>query len=85
MLKIKSVSSDKGEDQVRWNSWCISNVKKNLGFSAISQGLLVFSCFHICDRLVIQTFYMFVIFAVHFFQLSYHRSGGCPVFISFLR
>lgn len=36
MFQIKSTSSDKGEDQVNWNSWCASKGKKTAGFSAIT-------------------------------------------------
>lgn len=37
----RSTSSDKGEDQVNWNSWCASKMKKTAGFSAITPLLLL--------------------------------------------
>lgn len=50
MLKIKSVSSDKGEDQVRWNSWCVSKVKKKrifCRFTKTPNAFNSYTCVHL--------------------------------------
>lgn len=72
MFQIKSTSSDKGEDQVNWNSWCASKVKKTAGFSAIYTTSAV---------LTLQNFT-----SVPFIPLSnlLYTSGGCLGIISIL-
>lgn len=57
MLKIKSVSSDKGEDQVRWNSWCVIKVKKNWDFLPFHKDSQCFNAFnsYTCVHLFIHS------------------------------
>lgn len=70
MLKIKSMSSDKGEDQVRWNSWCISKMKKTRwDFLPFHKDSWCFNALnrYTCGHLLILMLYMFIIFVVYFF------------------
>lgn len=66
------MSSDKGEDQVRWNSWCISKMKKTCwDFLPFHKDSWCFNALnhYTCGHLLILMLYMFVIFVVYFFYI----------------